>query len=97
MNPTTVCLQQMLSGEYHCGPFRPKVANTGSQRPLGPFTRRIKILFAERFAITQTALTHSFITALQQPTYRHITIHTHQHQQQIIIIKNLLFDICGDT
>ena len=78
MNPTTVCLQQMLSGEYQCSPVRPEVTNAGSQRPLGPFTSRIKILLAKRFAITQNTPTHSFTAALQQPTYRRITIHTHQ-------------------
>jgi len=98
MNPTTVCLKQMLSGEYQCGPFRPEVTNAGSQRPLDPFTSRIKILLAKRFAITQTAPTHSFTAALQQPIYRHVTTHTHTHtNKQTIIIKNLLFDVYGDT
>jgi hypothetical protein len=84
MNPTTVCLQQMLSGEYQCSPFRPEVTNAGSQRPLGPFTSRIKILLAKRFAITQNTPTHSFTAALQQPTYRRITIHTHQSNKLLL-------------
>lgn len=85
MNPTILCLRQMLSDEYHCGPFRPKVTNTRSQRLLGLFTSRIKILFAKRFAIIQTAPTHCFTTALQQPTYRHITIHTHTHNKLLLL------------
>ena len=63
-NPSTVYLQQMLSDEYHCGPYRPKLTTTGGQRLLEPFTSRIKILLARLFATKQTAPIHAFIIDL---------------------------------
>jgi len=87
INPTAVCLQQMLSGEYQCGPFRPEVKNAGSQRLLGPFTSRIKILLAKRFAITNCAYPFLYSCSVTAHLPSHYNTHTHTPINKLLLLK----------